>query len=71
MNIEATKQVSQSETYELKVPYVITDDYGNEMTQYRKEVVTRTGLNAIKANLQSQLDAINSKLSACDAADNA
>lgn len=45
-----------------KVPYTQTDDYGNEVTLYRKEWVTEENLTAQRELLQAQIDAIDSKL---------
>lgn len=66
MQYEVIKQENQqtNEQYIIKTPYTQTDDFGTEVTMYRKEFVTVAGLTNQKENLQAQIDAVEAKLEA-------
>lgn len=60
--------------YEFKVPQTFKDDFGNEMTQYRKDIHTRAQLEsekesliANKALIDKEIEVVDNKLAMIDA----
>lgn len=62
--LEEPKSVTQR--HELKVPTLITDDYGNEITYFRREVVDVDSLLYEKGQLEVKLSEVNSKLASIE-----
>ena len=52
--IPRTDEFVDNSAFVLKVPYVHTDDFGNEGTFYRKEIVTAEQIAKIEASIEER-----------------
>lgn len=59
---ERTDKDIDNSGYEIKTPYIHTDDYGNEATFYRKEFISTEQVK----DLEKQRDELNAKLEEID-----
>lgn len=67
--IDRTDANVDNSRYELKVPYEVSDDYGNKATLYRKEILPNvTTLQEQKTTVEKSLQDINDKIAAIEAA---
>lgn len=57
--IETNREAGE---YVFKIPYTATDDFGNEVTMYRKEEITKDDLLLNQQKAQSMIDEGNAKI---------
>lgn len=70
VKIPRTDKNEDNSRYERKISYIVSDDYGNEATLYRKEIViNKEELIKNKEDLQKRIDDIDQTISAIEVAD--
>ena len=57
--IETNREAGE---YVFKIPYTATDDFGNEVTMYRKEETTKDDLLLNKEKAQGMINESNAKI---------